>query len=499
MRHDAHDFARFYFRPHTPTQFYNEFLGKNTTDGYNSNQYGWVSWYDKARGLGFPKCPIPIFFRFSIKEVLFKNEKKCRISNGNMQTSSTKFGSIEEMINKFGFDDLYYTPQKYATKEDYNRYRNYAQQEFLVKDELAFEDLADFEIVCPSEADRTLLISLLGNEHKDIFSKIVVDRSYYNNENPRIRIEEEDSELHISTNFNGDGYFVLNGASDIKEMEILVGDVTKTSKDKIIFKSNISLGNVKQNIKLNFIDESNRSWFVYARGAINNNVKGSRGLKEWSNILTQIDYNPEEAISLLKINGFKDVYSTKIRHYTLESHTLLVCNVFEKYFSRGYNEAISIELIRSLLILHDIGKTDAFTEGNKNNQYEHTKSIVKRLWTKLPYSETDLSILLALLDGDYLGEYFQNRINANIVTQHLKSLSNICGLSPISFFKIYMIYYQCDIAAYTADEGGIKFLENLFEYKNGKKVFDEEQALLKMSSKFWEMYIQLKNEIENGN
>lgn len=499
LRHDAHDFARFYFRPHTPTQFYNEFLGKNTTDGYNSNQYGWVSWYDKARGLGFPKCPIPIFFRFSIKEVLFKNEKKCRISNGNMQTSSTKFGSIEEMINKFGFDDLYYTPQKYATKEDYNRYRNYAQQEFLVKDELAFEDLADFEIVCPSEADRTLLISLLGNEHKDIFSKIVVDRSYYNNENPRIRIEEEDSELHISTNFNGDGYFVLNGASDIKEMEILVGDVTKTSKDKIIFKSNISLGNVKQNIKLNFIDESNRSWFVYARGAINNNVKGSRGLKEWSNILTQIDYNPEEAISLLKINGFKDVYSTKIRHYTLESHTLLVCNVFEKYFSRGYNEAISIELIRSLLILHDIGKTDAFTEGNKNNQYEHTKSIVKRLWTKLPYSETDLSILLALLDGDYLGEYFQNRINANIVTQHLKSLSNICGLSPISFFKIYMIYYQCDIAAYTADEGGIKFLENLFEYKNGKKVFDEEQALLKMSSKFWEMYIQLKNEIENGN
>ena len=62
-----------------------------------------------------------------------------------------------------------------------------------------------------------------------------------------------------------------------------------------------------------------------------------------------------------------------------------------------------------------------------------------------------------------------------------------------------MIYYQCDIAAYTADEGGIKFLENLFEYKNGKKVFDEEQALLKMSSKFWEMYKQLKNEIENGN
>lgn len=261
-RGDAHNYARFYFRPQTPTQFYNEFLGKNTTDGYETHG-NWISWYDKARGLGFPKCPIPIFFRFSIKEVLFRYEKKCCVSNGNMQADSTQFNSIEKMLDKFNFDYLY-SNMSYD-KEHNRKYMNYSQQEFLIKDELSFNDLFDFEIICPSEADRTLLKNLLGNEHKDIFSKIVVDRRYYNNENPRVRIEEEDSELHISTNFNGEGYFVLNGTFDIKEMEILVGDVTKTSKDKIIFKSNIYLGNVKQNIQLNFIDESNRSWFVYAK------------------------------------------------------------------------------------------------------------------------------------------------------------------------------------------------------------------------------------------
>jgi len=264
-RGDAHDYARFYFRPQTPTQFYNEFLGKNTTDGYSSNNYGWVSWYEKARGLGFPKCPIPIFFKFSLKEVLFKTDNECCISNGNMQTSSTQFGSIEKMISKFGFDDLYYTPQQYATKEDYNRYRNYAQQEFLVKDELSFDNFFDFEIICPSEADRKLLINLLGNEHNDIFSKIIVDEDYYNNENPRVRIEEEDSELHISTNFNGEGYFVLNGANDVREIDILSGNVSKIEKDKIIFNSYVSLGNIKQNIQLTFVDESNRNWFVYAK------------------------------------------------------------------------------------------------------------------------------------------------------------------------------------------------------------------------------------------
>ena len=100
LRNDAHDYARFYFRPHTHTQFYNEFLGKNTTDGYESNG-DWVSWYEKARRFDFPKCPIPIFFRFSLQEVLFKNENKCCVSNGNMQTRSTQFGSLDRMINKF--------------------------------------------------------------------------------------------------------------------------------------------------------------------------------------------------------------------------------------------------------------------------------------------------------------------------------------------------------------------------------------------------------------
>lgn len=367
LRHDAHDYARFYFRPHTPTQFYNEFLGKNTTDGYNSNQYGWVSWYDKARGLGFPKCPIPIFFKFSLKEVLFKNEKKCCVSNGNMQTSSTKFGILEEMINKFGFDDLYYTPQKYATKEDYNRYRNYAQQEFLVKDELSFDDLSDFEIVCPSETDRTLLINLLGKEHKDIFSKIVVDRSYYNNENPRVRIEEEDSELHISTNFNGEGYFVLNGASDLKEIEILVGDVTKTTKDKIIFKSNVSLGNVKQNIQLSFIDESNRNWFVYAKGSVNN-LEYSNQLFFSNDKQTFINYYtvPDEVLLVysnlynqLGLNLSKNLfYPHMVNSYHGIAHTarVLFGTCLLVFFEKDLPDEIKNAIFYAAII-HDLGKT----------------------------------------------------------------------------------------------------------------------------------------------
>lgn len=261
-RGDAHDYARFYFRPQTPTQFYNEFLGKNTTDGYETHG-NWVSWYEKARGLGFPKCPIPIFFKFSLKEVLFQHEEQCCVSNGNMQADSTKFNSVGQMLDKFNFDYLY-SNMSYD-KEHNRKYMNYSQQEFLVKNELSFADLSDFEIICPSEADRTLLINLLGNEHKDIFSKIIVDWRYYNNKNPRVLIKEKDSELQISTEFKGDKHFILNGTNDIREIEILSGDVIKIEKDKIIFKSKVSLGNVKQKIQINFIDESNRNWFIYAK------------------------------------------------------------------------------------------------------------------------------------------------------------------------------------------------------------------------------------------
>lgn len=679
-RSDAHDYARFYFRPHTPTQFYNEFLGKNTSDGYQSNINGWVSWYDKARGLGHPKCPVPIFFRFSLKEVLFKNENNCCISNGNMQTSSTRFGSIERMIDKFGFEDLFYTPEQYATKEDYNKYRNYAQQEFLVKEELSFDDFADFEIICPSEADRNLLINLLGNENKHILQKIVVQRDYYNNENPRIRVEEDENELHISTTFNGNGYFLLDNIKDARELEILSGDVSKIEKNKIIFKTNVSLENAKQSIQLNFIDESNRKWFVY-RNEKSNNLKKNFFLDDeidnmlyeslntsirdnidkllsqkvshafWNKLsypwkidlilniylnnnsssikiysaasemhLFEIfsDYYASESIPLfhsikeilinlnkikyfiyngsnlypvnellslehlyisntkapslniiknenikfidchysstitsedissfqkrfpsVKINNFnyaffytnlntvnknspfdidsfinlfvwpnhpflstyttdyKSLFDIEVHHYYLKDHIKNVLGVFELYFTKN-SLPFSLLFFRCFLTLHDIGKPKAFLDGNMKNQHIYTKRIIKSIWDELPFNINELHIVLALLDGDYIGEYFQIKISVAHAKNNICQLANTCGLDTKLFFKSYMIYYQCDIASYTADAGGIKYLEHLFDYENGKKIFDAEEGLLKMSPKYWEMYKKLKREIENG-
>ena len=66
-----------------------------------------------------------------------------------------------------------------------------------------------------------------------------------------------------------------------------------------------------------------------------------------------------------------------------------------------------------------------------------------------------------------------------------------------------MIYYQCDTASYTADAGGLKFLEHLFEYKDGAKVFDEENYLHDWNAEdlpdgmYYYEYIGLNKEITN--
>ncbi len=247
-RDEAHNYARFYFRPQTPTQFYNEFLGKNTNDRY----------YQTANKLGNPKCPIPIFFKFSLKEVLSSKFEKCCLSNGNMQKNYTRFDSVDKMFDIFNFDHLYTN-----INENYEMYKEYSQQEFLVKDEFSFDDILDFEIICPTENDRNLLINLLDDHTDDILNKIVVDGSYYNNENPRVLVEENENEIHIKNKFNGDGYFELIG-DKLNEIEILAGDVKRLSANNILFDSYISIKNIRNKIKLCFIDESKRNWFIYS-------------------------------------------------------------------------------------------------------------------------------------------------------------------------------------------------------------------------------------------
>lgn len=260
-------YARFYFRPHTPAQFYNENLGKSPSDDYvktwtyyDEQFSSHVRDYSKAATMGFPKCPVPIFFKINIKEILDKFYEKCFISNGNMQSNWANIFTIKEGLNHFDFDNLFMS----FNPHNVELYKKASQQEFLVRDELSIFNLKSLEIICQSEEDKNVLINFIGNDHP--FSDRIIIENYcdtYNYGNNRYKINVEENILSFNTSFSGVGKTLIktNKIDCIKEIE---GEIYKVKpyiieagkNAKIIFSDVVDF-------QVYFIDESNQEWLLY--------------------------------------------------------------------------------------------------------------------------------------------------------------------------------------------------------------------------------------------
>ena len=103
--------------------------------------------------------------------------------------------------------------------------------------------------------------------------------------------------------------------------------------------------------------------------------------------------------------------------------------------------------------------------------------------------------------SDCLGEYFTGNTNSDETITTLSELADNAGMKLKDFLYIFMVYYQCDTASYTADAGGLRYLEHLFEYSDSvTKKFDDTEGLIKMTGTYWDKYIELKqlaNDREN--
>lgn len=177
----AHRFARFYFLPKSPTQFYNECLGKDLEDS---------RYYERAYNLGLPKCPLPVFFVFDIEELLSVMPDKCYYSNGNMQKDSSMCFKVVE------------DPSWIRAKEIYvdgtNNFEE-RQQEFLIDGELDFSTLRNVQIYCYDDYQAEMLKKELeGTKWVDAISW---DYSLYEHCNKEIDFFEDDASISIRTNY----------------------------------------------------------------------------------------------------------------------------------------------------------------------------------------------------------------------------------------------------------------------------------------------------------
>lgn len=202
--HIAHPYVRFYLTTKTPTQFYNEGLGKEPGSYY----------YERAQRMGFPKCPLPVFLRIDLGEMLDKMPERCFYSNGNLQQDRREIFQVikdPNELNIAGFDE---------GRVDWAEYQEAIQQEFLVRDKLSLSNLKSLRIFCYNESQMYLLKSLCGSFpifgcwKMDINEVICVNESIFANRNPMLELPSPGNP-HIKAS-RGKHFFELRGSSVLK-------------------------------------------------------------------------------------------------------------------------------------------------------------------------------------------------------------------------------------------------------------------------------------------
>ena len=257
-REDVKKFARFYFRPKTPTQWHNEGLGKR-------------------KGNIYALCPVPIFFRFNLERILKTHGNKCAVSNGNLAANSFYYGNSKTFVEQFfDFGNVYSTLHNVG-KEAFLRA---SQQEFIVHNYLNFSELnlEDISIICRTHEDKETLLNLIGRESKyasRIFKEreIVEDGSLFNHDNPYISVDDKvkfiDIQIDKYDEYNINGNLILKLTEQQPfDSEIMspYGDISRIKLGELVNVN--SSRHLQLKCKINTcinvsFEENGKEWLVY--------------------------------------------------------------------------------------------------------------------------------------------------------------------------------------------------------------------------------------------
>ncbi len=453
------NFARFYFRPKTPTQYYNEGLGKET------------------KNFDLPQCPVPIFFKIKIEEVLDKFSENCFVSNGNLRWyPRTQIGNSYDFLRSFDFINLY---KSYAECGRW-AFLSASQQEFVVKDELDLSRLTSVEIICRSKNDKDTLQNLIGIDNS-YCSQITVDPSFYYNENAIVKITQGETKINASFSYRRP--FESLKILSIKNVNsAAVKDITKASDHISVVSSSSGIYSVY------YINgKTNQEWLLFTNGLVPEQAEKDE----------TPDENEKLILSVIEVDErLKNIFSAQVRHYILFDHIKNVLNEFDKYFNDWkFEEILSREKMKVLLVIHDIGKPKAVDSLDKSLQHTISLQLFEYIKDKLKLNEIEIRIFRALLSDDPLGKYFQYKLFKDKTLELISAIAVGYDLNVKEYFELLTVYYQVDAGCYTKDAGGLAYLENLFKYAYGEKVLDKSGKRLIFSAIYESRYIDLFNEI----
>lgn len=214
-----------------------------------------------------------------------------------------------------------------------------------------------------------------------------------------------------------------------------------------------------------------QSWAA-ALGLMTNLSPGLSAREEIDNILQSPDYIPQNLIEFLKRDLKKEFMADAAvwEGYTIEEHTTMALNQFEKYFSHSSLPGeFSVDTFRMILALHDIGVSAAVIEGTKRGldkreakkvgAPKYTAEFMESVMGRLSYDRKEINVAKALVSDNPIGNYL---VSGNFQIASIKRMANESGMKMIDFFELLLIFYMVDAGSYTEDAGGQKALDYLF-------------------------------------
>lgn len=148
-------YVRFYFRPLTPTQYYNEGF-KHPLIRYDQDENANV--------------PVPVFFLFNLEKLL--NSPGICFSEKGQAGYGSEICCGEEEFNKLDFDKIY-------SNEYVPEYLKYKRAELLIPNAFSIQDSLVF-ILCRNEIEKTSVLNLLKETNPTLLyqfeSKIKIGR-----------------------------------------------------------------------------------------------------------------------------------------------------------------------------------------------------------------------------------------------------------------------------------------------------------------------------------
>ena len=378
----AHPYARFYYRPCTPTQYYNEALGADSKLGKYGpkpvyDEFGnkiWIdvfkSKYPKALNLGLPKCPVPVFFRFDIEEVLSKMPDSCFYSDRNMQSNNPHVYKVTENAESLCVDYLYDTMERAKARAkcgggwdetEIDNYMKYSQQEFLVKSEFDFSSIESLKIICYDDQYTNILRGIFVNDPicQKIYSVYELNEyDLFEKENRSISLNTQMDTSTISTDFMDDYYFNIK-SSDLSSVkfDFSYADVLFENPSKEIHvRGKIKWTHTTVPFEIYFFDPKARTkeWLIYNNSA--NTSQASSKFKTDKNVQSWVDCFEDSLANIpieLKTGLF---YPNMINSYHGIAHTarvLFASHLLANAINLSNDERNACYVAA---IIHDLGK-----------------------------------------------------------------------------------------------------------------------------------------------